>query len=79
MVSSRLGSKPHIRNTNFGARAADQGLLQLLVVLHRSDFMKWRVLGVIAGVLTIVAQFLPWKARRFVLYKVKSTMYLVFG
>lgn len=79
MASSRPGSKTHIRNTNFGAGAADPGLLHLKLVLHRSDFMKWRVLGVIAGVLTIVAQFLPWKARRFVLYKVKRTMYLVFG
>lgn len=79
MDSSRLHADTQICNTFFGSGRADRRLLQLLVVLHRSDFMKWRVLGVIAGVLTIVAQFLPWKARRFVLYKVKSMMYLVFG
>ena len=41
--------------------------------------MKYRILGVIAGTLTIIAQFLPRKLRRFLLRKVKTTMYLIFG
>jgi len=41
--------------------------------------MKYRILGIIAGLITIIAQFLPWKARRFLLRKVKTTMYLIFG
>lgn len=41
--------------------------------------MKYRILGVISGLLTIIAQFLPRKARRFILRKVKNLMYLIFG
>ena len=41
--------------------------------------MKYRLLGLIAGAMTIVAQFLPWKLRNFLLRKVKTAMYLIFG
>ena len=41
--------------------------------------MKYRILGIIAGVLTILAQFCPRKLRRFLLRKVKTAMYLIFG
>lgn len=41
--------------------------------------MKYRILGLIAGVITIVAQFMPWKLRSFLLSKVKTAMYLIFG
>ena len=41
--------------------------------------MKYRILGVIAGLITIIAQFLPSKLRRFLLRKVKPTLYLIFG
>lgn len=41
--------------------------------------MKYRILGIIAGLLTIVAQFMPYKVRRFLLRKVKTVMYLIFG
>lgn len=41
--------------------------------------MKYRILGVIAGLLTIIAQFLPGDLRRFLLRKVKTALYLVFG
>lgn len=41
--------------------------------------MKYRLLGLIAGTITIVAQFMPTKIRRFLLRKVKTAMYLIFG
>lgn len=41
--------------------------------------MKYRILGIIAGLLTIVAAFMPNGIRRFLLRKVKTAMYLVFG
>lgn len=41
--------------------------------------MKYRILGIIAGLLTIFAQLMPYEVRRFILYKVKNFMYLVFG
>ena len=41
--------------------------------------MKYRILGLISGLITIVAQFLPSKLRRFLLRKVKSVLYLIFG
>ena len=41
--------------------------------------MRYRILGVIVGLITIFAQFMPWRVRRFLLRKVKTTMYLVFG
>ena len=41
--------------------------------------MKYRILGLIAGVLTIVAQFMPSGLRHFLLRKVKTAMYLIFG
>lgn len=41
--------------------------------------MKYRVLGFIAGLITIVAAFMPQTVRHFLLYKVKNLMYLVFG
>ena len=41
--------------------------------------MKYRILGVIAGTITIVAAFMPGKIRRFLLRKVKTSMYLIFG
>lgn len=41
--------------------------------------MKSRILGVIAGLITILAAFMPWRIRRFLLRKVKGTMYLIFG
>lgn len=41
--------------------------------------MKYRVLGVIAGLITIVAAFMPSAIRRFLLRKVKTAMYLVLG
>ena len=41
--------------------------------------MKYRILGFIAGLITMIAAFAPKKLRRFLLRKVKSAMYLVFG
>ena len=41
--------------------------------------MKYRVLGLIAGLITIAAQFMPASVRRFLLRKVKTAMYLIFG
>lgn len=41
--------------------------------------MKYRILGIIAGLITIVAAFMPNAVRHFLLYKVKNFMYLVFG
>lgn len=41
--------------------------------------MKYRLLGLVAGLLTIIAQFMPQELRRFIIYKVKNFMYLVFG
>ena len=41
--------------------------------------MKYRILGLIAGLITIVAAFMPNTLRRFLLRKVKTAMYLVFG
>ena len=41
--------------------------------------MKYRILGLIAGTITIVAAFMPGPFRRFLLRKVKVVMYLVFG
>ena len=41
--------------------------------------MKWRILGLIAGLITVLAQFMPHGVRSFLLHKVKTTMYLIFG
>ena len=41
--------------------------------------MKYRILGLIAGLITIAAQFMPSSVRRFLLRKVKTAMYLIFG
>lgn len=41
--------------------------------------MKYRILGIIAGAITILAAFMPGPVRRFLLRKVKTAMYLVFG
>lgn len=41
--------------------------------------LKYRILGIIAGVITIIAQLMPSSFRRFLLRKVKTAMYLVFG
>lgn len=41
--------------------------------------MKYRILGIIAGAITIVAAFMPGSARYFLLRKVKTAMYLFFG
>lgn len=40
--------------------------------------MKYRVLGIIAGLITILAAFMPNGIRRFLLRKVKTVLYLVF-
>lgn len=41
--------------------------------------MKYRILGIIAGIITIIAAFMPGSIRRFLLRKVKTGMYLIFG
>lgn len=41
--------------------------------------MKYRILGVIAGLITIVAAFMPNSIRSFLLHKVKTGMYFIFG
>lgn len=41
--------------------------------------MKYRILGIIAGLISIIAAFMPGTVRRFLLRKVKTAMYLVFG
>lgn len=41
--------------------------------------MKYRILGLIAGCITIFAQFMPREFRSFLLRKVKTAMYLIFG
>lgn len=41
--------------------------------------MKYRVLSFFAGFITMVAAFAPKKLRHFLLRKVKTVMYLVFG
>lgn len=41
--------------------------------------LKYRILGILAGVITIIAQFMPSSLRRFLLRKVKTTLYLIFG
>jgi len=41
--------------------------------------MKYRILGLIAGTITIVAAFVPGPLRSFLLRKVKTAMYLIFG
>ena len=41
--------------------------------------MKYRILGIIAGIITIVAAFMPGSIRRFLLRKVKTGMYFLFG
>lgn len=41
--------------------------------------MKYRILGLISGCITIIAQFFPARPRRFLLRKVKNLMYLIFG
>lgn len=41
--------------------------------------MKYRILGIFAGAITIVAQLMPRELRRFLLHKVKTAMYLIFG
>ena len=40
--------------------------------------MKYRILGIIAGAITILAAFLPGPGRPF-LRKAKTAMYLIFG
>ena len=41
--------------------------------------MKYRLLGIVAGSITIVAAFMPGPLRHFLLRKVKTVMYLIFG
>lgn len=41
--------------------------------------MKYRLLGIVAGLITIIAAFMPGEIRRFLLRKVKTGMYLIFG
>lgn len=41
--------------------------------------MKYRVLGLVAGLISVAAAFMPGKLRRFLLRKVKPVMYLIFG
>ena len=41
--------------------------------------MKYRILGIVAGLIAIIAAFMPGALRRFLLRKVKTVMYLVFG
>lgn len=41
--------------------------------------MKYRILGFFAGLITMIAAFMPREVRRFLLYKVKNVMYLIFG
>lgn len=41
--------------------------------------MKYRILGIVAGLISIIAAFMPGAVRRFLLRKVKTAMYLVFG
>lgn len=41
--------------------------------------MKYRILGIIAGLISIAAAFMPGPFRRFLLRKVKPVMYLIFG
>lgn len=41
--------------------------------------MKYRVLGFLAGAITMIAAFMPQPVRSFLLRKVKTAMYLVFG
>ena len=41
--------------------------------------MKYRILGIIAGLITIVAAFMPGGIRSFLLRKMKTAMYLIFG
>lgn len=41
--------------------------------------MKYRILGIIAGLIFIVAAFMPGPFRRFLLREVKPVMYLIFG
>ena len=48
-------------------------------VVSKGGCMKYRILGLIAGLISIVAAFMPQSVRHFLLYKVKNLMYLVFG
>lgn len=41
--------------------------------------MKYRILGLVAGLISIVAAFMPGPVRRFLLRKLKPVLYLVFG
>ena len=41
--------------------------------------MKYRLLGIIAGLITILAAFMPGPVRSFLLRKVKTVLYLIFG
>ena len=41
--------------------------------------MKYRVLGIVAGLITILAAFMPNSIRHFLLHKVKTGLYFVFG
>lgn len=41
--------------------------------------MKYRIMGIIAGFITIVAAFMPGPVRQFLLRKVKMGMYFIFG
>lgn len=41
--------------------------------------MKYRIMGIIAGFITIIAAFMPSTIRHFLLHKVKTGMYFIFG
>ena len=41
--------------------------------------MKYRLLGLVAGLISIVAAFMPGSIRRFLLRKLKPVLYLIFG
>lgn len=41
--------------------------------------MKYRIMGFIAGAITMIATFMPGPVRTFLLRKVKMGMYFLFG
>lgn len=41
--------------------------------------MKYRIMGFIAGAITMIAAFMPGSVRHFLLRKVKAGMYFIFG
>lgn len=41
--------------------------------------MKYRIMGFIAGAITMIAAFMPQPVRHFLLRKVKVGMYFIFG